>query len=158
MATKKPGKQSSGVTLAAAMRAYDAKVRKDVIVARYLADDDYRIACRTVRLSRRLLRITPPEGGRSVIWNREEAASSGLPVGRPRVTREVAGVAPEGLIVGMAGLAKGLMDSRGLPRPAAMQFVIAQMKWQRRLVHAERDAMAFQIERVMRKLGYRRPR
>jgi hypothetical protein len=151
-----PRNQGGGDTLAAWMRAYDAKARKDRIVAYYLTDGNYRLACRTVRLSRRRLQITPPEGGDSIVWNREEAASSGRPVGRPRVSREVVGVAPEGLIIGMAGLAKGLMDNQGLPRPAAVRFVVDQIIWQRRLVPSERDATSSQIERVMRKLGYRR--
>lgn len=141
---------------AATLRAYDVEARKAAIVARFLADSDFRLKCHTVRLSRRRLRITPPGGGRPIVWNREAAAAPGRPVGRPRKLREVTDVASETLVVGLAGLAKELVDKRGLSRPAAARVVVNRLVWQRRLDPSERDAVISRLTRVLRQLGYRR--
>lgn len=143
---------------AAILRAYNTASRPAAIVRRFLADSDYRLDCRTVRLSRYRMQITPPDGGEPVILNRRPKAAVSRPVGRPRKRREVAGVAPQGLIVGMAGLAKGMMDCGEMP-PCAVEFVVNhRISWERKLDPAQREEVIAQVLHAVRTLDYRRQR
>ena len=56
-----------------------AERRRAAIIRRFLADSDYRLACRTVRLSRYRLRITPPDGGQPVIFDRRGPEARACP-------------------------------------------------------------------------------
>jgi hypothetical protein len=153
-----PQKADGGHPIAAALQSYTAEIRARRIVTRFLVDGRYRLDCRTVRLSRYRTQITPPDGGDPVIWNRRPKAADGRPVGRPRKRREVADVAQEGLIVGLAGLAKGLMDKRGDPPPRAVEVVVNRTAWWRKLDPAEREKVIAQVLKVTREMGYRRQR